>query len=64
MPYYKIQVFNPHVFAWQDIQRSYATITEAKEALPKHKQARVMAIDERRRSPVYLQPGGARAVEL
>lgn len=51
-PYYKVQWFNPAVYAWQDVQQAHPTIDAAQAAFPAGKRCRVMMITMQGRHPL------------
>jgi hypothetical protein len=50
--YFKVQIWIPTSLAWRDLQKSFASLQEAREAMPAERQARVMQITERGRFPL------------
>lgn len=43
-PYYKLQIWTPHVLAWMDVQRSFPSVDDAQAAAPAGKRVRIMRI--------------------
>lgn len=50
--YYKIQRFSRISMSWIDRQVAYATLEEAKHALPTSVKARIMVIEGKKRFPL------------
>jgi hypothetical protein len=51
-PYFKVQWFHPLAMAWRDVQRTYPTEDEAREAFLPSRDCRVMRITENGRTPL------------
>lgn len=51
-PYFKVQVWEARSFAWRDIQKTYPSAEDARDAFPTGERCRVMEITPEKRTPI------------
>ncbi len=51
-PYFKVQVYRPLDFSWEDIQRQFSDAESARAAYPRGRRCRLMYVTMRGRAPV------------